>query len=226
MTRSEAVKEIIKKERPDSMLPDTGRTDRPEPRDGAGRESGYPRPSTASSCSAPSRTTIDKAEDRQMFKDTMEKIGEPIIASKVVHTVEDAVELYREDRPVRSSSVRRIRWAARAAASHTPGMSCARLQRRGIMYSRVDEILVEKCIAGWKEIEYEVMRDGKGNVITICSMENIDPVGVHTGDSVVVAAPAQTLSRQGVCGCCATAALDIVHRARGIEGGCNCYSLR
>ena len=131
-----------------------------------------------------------------MFKDTMEKIGEPIIASKVVHSVEDAVDFTREiGLPV-------IIRPAYTLGGTGGGIAYTWEQLReiaasGIMYSRVDEILVEKCIAGWKEIEYEVMRDHKGNAITICNMENVDPVGVHTGDSVVVA-PSQTCATRNI----------------------------
>ena len=152
-----------------------------------------------------------------MFKDTMEKIGEPIIASKVVHSVEDAVDFTREiGLPV-------IIRPAYTLGGTGGGIAYTWEQLReiaasGIMYSRVDEILVEKCIAGWKEIEYEVMRDHKGNAITICNMENIDPVGVHTGDSIVVA-PSQTLGDKEYQ-MLRTSALNIITEL-GITGGCN-----
>ena len=212
----EAVQEIIKKERPDSLLPNLGG------QTGLNLamelcENGFLEKMGVKLLGA-NPTTIAKAEDRQMFKDTMEKIGEPIIASKVVHTVEDAVDFTREiGLPV-------IIRPAYTLGGTGGGIAYTWEQLReiaasGIMYSRVDEILVEKCIAGWKEIEYEVMRDHKGNVITVCNMENLDPVGIHTGDSVVVA-PSQTLSDHEYQ-MLRTAALDIITEL-GIEGGCNC----
>ena len=211
----EAVQEIIKKERPDSLLPNLGG------QTGLNLamelcESGFLDKMGVKLLGA-NPETIAKAEDRQMFKDTMEKIGEPCIASKVVHSVEDAVEFTREiGLPV-------IIRPAYTLGGTGGGIAYTWDQLReiaatGIMYSRVDEILVEKCIAGWKEIEYEVMRDGKGNAITICNMENVDPVGVHTGDSVVVA-PSQTLCDKEYQ-MLRTSALNIITEL-GIEGGCN-----
>ena len=211
----EAVQEIIKKERPDSLLPNLGG------QTGLNLamelcENGFLDKMGVKLLGA-NPTTIAKAEDRQMFKDTMEKIGEPIIASKVVHSVEDAVDFTREiGLPV-------IIRPAYTLGGTGGGIAYTWEQLReiaasGIMYSRVDEILVEKCIAGWKEIEYEVMRDHKGNAITICNMENVDPVGVHTGDSVVVA-PSQTLCDKEYQ-MLRTSALNIITEL-GIEGGCN-----
>ncbi|MCB6366792.1 carbamoyl-phosphate synthase large subunit [Intestinibacillus massiliensis] len=211
----EAVQEIIKKERPDSLLPNLGG------QTGLNLamelcENGFLDKMGVKLLGA-NPTTIAKAEDRQMFKDTMEKIGEPCIASKVVHTVEDAVEFTKEiGLPV-------IIRPAYTLGGTGGGIAYSWEQLReiaasGIMYSRVDEILVEKCIAGWKEIEYEVMRDAKGNAITICNMENVDPVGVHTGDSVVVA-PSQTLCDKEYQ-MLRTSALNIITEL-GIEGGCN-----
>ncbi|NCB29264.1 MAG: carbamoyl-phosphate synthase large subunit, partial [Clostridia bacterium] len=211
----EAVQEIIKKERPDSLLPNLGG------QTGLNLamelcENGFLERMNVKLLGA-KPDTIAKAEDRQLFKDTMEKIGEPIIASKVVHTVEDAVEFTKEiGLPV-------IIRPAYTLGGTGGGIAYTWEQLReiaasGIMYSRVDEILVEKCIAGWKEIEYEVMRDHKGNAITICNMENIDPVGVHTGDSVVVA-PSQTLCDKEYQ-MLRTSALNIITEL-GIEGGCN-----
>ena len=132
-----------------------------------------------------------------MFKDTMEKIGEPMHRLQGRCTRSRTRSISPARSVCRSSSVRRTPSAAPAAASPTPGSSCARSRPPASCTRRVDEILVEKCIAGWKEIEYEVMRDHKGNAITICNMENVDPVGVHTGDSVVVA-PTPDPVRQGV----------------------------
>ena len=211
----EAVQEIIKQEHPDSLLPNLGG------QTGLNLamelcENGFLEKMGVKLLGA-NPTTIAKAEDRQMFKDTMEKIGEPIIASKVVHTVEDAVDFTREiGLPV-------IIRPAYTLGGTGGGIAYTWEQLReiaasGIMYSRVDEILVEKCIAGWKEIEYEVMRDHKGNAITICNMENVDPVGVHTGDSVVVA-PSQTLCDKEYQ-MLRTSALNIITEL-GITGGCN-----
>ena len=211
----EAVQEIIKKERPDSLLPNLGG------QTGLNLamelcENGFLDKMGVKLLGA-NPTTIAKAEDRQMFKDTMEKIGEPIIASKVVHTVEDAVDFTREiGLPV-------IIRPAYTLGGTGGGIAYTWEQLReiaasGIMYSRVDEILVEKCIAGWKEIEYEVMRDANGNCITVCNMENIDPVGVHTGDSIVVA-PSQTLGDKEYQ-MLRTSALNIINELQ-ITGGCN-----
>ena len=209
------VKEIIKKERPDSILPtlggQTGLNIAMElVAEGFLEEYGV-------KLLGANPTTIDKAEDRQLFKDTMEKINEPIIASKVVHTVEDAVEFTKKiGLPVIIRPAYTLGGTGGGIAYTWDELR--EIAASGIMYSRVDEILVEKCIAGWKEIEYEVMRDGKGNVITVCNMENIDPVGVHTGDSVVVA-PSQTLCDHEYQ-MLRTSALKIITEL-GIEGGCN-----
>lgn len=162
--------------------------------------------------------TIDKAEDRQMFKDTMEKIGEPCIPSTVVENVKDAVEFTKViGYPV-------IIRPAFTMGGSGGGIAYDEAELReiagnGLRLSPITQILVEKCISGWKEIEFEVIRDSKGNAITICSMENVDPVGVHTGDSIVVA-PAVTLSPDEY-GMLRTAALNIVTEL-GVEGGCNC----
>ena len=160
---------------------------------------------------------IKMAEDRQAFKDAMERIGQPCIASKVVNTIEDALEFAKE-----------IGYPVIVRPAYTLGGSgggivyneeeLLEIGSNGLRLSRVHQVLIEKCISGWKEIEYEVMRDGKGNAITICSMENIDPVGVHTGDSIVVA-PCQTLSDKEYQ-MLRRASLKIIS-ALGIEGGCN-----
>ena len=164
-----------------------------------------------------SADSIRKAEDRQGFKDTMESIGQPCIVSKVVNTVEDAVDFTNE-----------IGYPVIVRPAYTLGGTgggiaydehmLREISDRGLNLSRVHEVLIERCISGWKEIEFEVMRDSAGNVITICSMENIDPVGVHTGDSIVVA-PTQTLANKEYQ-MLRTAALDIIS-ALEIEGGCN-----
>ncbi|MDX1358176.1 MAG: carbamoyl-phosphate synthase large subunit, partial [Clostridia bacterium] len=160
---------------------------------------------------------IKMAEDRQDFKDAMQRLGQPIIASKVVGTIEDALEYAKE-----------IEYPVIVRPAYTMGGTGGGIAydedelrdigSKGLRYSRVTQVLIEKCIAGWKEIEYEVMRDGKGNVITVCNMENIDPVGVHTGDSVVVA-PSQTLADKEYQ-MLRSAALDIITELE-IEGGCN-----
>lgn len=211
----EAVKEIIKKERPDSLLPNLGG------QTGLNLamelcEEGFLAEMGVKLLGA-NPTTIAKAEDRQMFKDTMEKIGEPIIASKVVHTVEDAVAFTEEiGLPVIIRPAYTLGGTGGGIAYTWDELR--EIAASGIMHSRVDEILVEKNISGWKEIEYEVMRDHKGNAITICNMENVDPVGVHTGDSVVVA-PSQTLCDKEYQ-MLRTSALKIITEL-GIEGGCN-----
>ena len=211
----EAVQQIIKKERPDSLLPNLGG------QTGLNLamelcESGFLDQMGVKLLGA-KPDTIAKAEDRQMFKDTMESIGEPCIASKVVHTVEDAVEFTREiGLPVIIRPAYTLGGTGGGIAYTWDELR--EIAATGIMYSRVDEILVEKCITGWKEIEYEVMRDAKGNAITICNMENVDPVGVHTGDSVVVA-PSQTLCDKEYQ-MLRTSALNIITEL-GIEGGCN-----
>ena len=162
--------------------------------------------------------TIDRAEDRELFKETMEKLHQPIIPSEVVETLEDAL-----------ACADRIGYPVIVRPAFTMGGTgggiCANKAKlieigtNGLRLSPIHQILVEKCIAGWKEIEYEVMRDHKGNVITVCNMENLDPVGIHTGDSVVVA-PSQTLTDHEYQ-MLRTAALDIITEL-GIEGGCNC----
>ena len=161
--------------------------------------------------------TIDKAEDRQIFKDTMEKIGQPCIPSKVVNTVEDAEAFARE-----------IGYPVIIRPAFTLGGSGGGIVNdqeelretaaNGLALSPITQVLVEKCISGWKEIEFEVIRDSKGNCITVCSMENLDPVGVHTGDSIVIA-PAVTLSDKEYQ-MLRSAALDIINEL-GVEGGCN-----
>ncbi|MBE6876271.1 MAG: carbamoyl-phosphate synthase large subunit [Ruminococcus sp.] len=162
--------------------------------------------------------TIHKAEDRQAFKDTMEKIGEPCIPSKVVETVEDAVDFAKEiSYPV-------IVRPAFTLGGTGGGIAYDEEQLRdistnGLRLSPITQVLIEKCISGWKEIEFEVIRDSKGNVITVCSMENFDPVGVHTGDSIVIA-PAVTLSDREYQ-MLRTASLNIISELK-VEGGCNC----
>ena len=163
--------------------------------------------------------TIDKAEDRQLFKDTMEAIGEPCIPSKVVTSLEDA--LAYADGEIGYPVIVRPAFTLGGtgggiAASHA---ELEEIAQNGLHRSPIHQILVEKCVSGWKEIEFEVMRDHAGNVLTVCSMENFDPVGVHTGDSIVIA-PAVTLSDKEYQ-MLRSAALNIIS-SLGMEGGCNC----
>ncbi|MCI9017245.1 MAG: carbamoyl-phosphate synthase large subunit [Clostridia bacterium] len=160
---------------------------------------------------------IKKAEDRQEFKDTMEKIGEPCIASKVVTNYEAAKEFANKiGLPVIVRPAYTLGGTGGGIAYTIEELE--EIAKSGLQLSRVHQILIEKCISGWKEIEYEVMRDKKGNCITICNMENIDPVGVHTGDSIVVA-PSQTLADKEYQ-MLRTSAIKIISELK-IEGGCN-----
>ena len=162
--------------------------------------------------------TIHKAEDRQAYKDTMEKIGEPVIPSKVVETVEDAVDFAKVIHyPVIVRPAFTLGGTGGGIANNEEEL--IDIATNGLRLSPITQILVEKCISGWKEIEFEVIRDSKGNVITVCSMENFDPVGVHTGDSIVIA-PAVTLSDKEYQ-MLRTAALNIISELK-VEGGCNC----
>ena len=211
----ESLKEIIIKEKPDSILPTLGGQ--------AGLNLGM----ELAECGfldehgvkliGTTAETIFKAEDRQAFKDTMEKIGEPIAASQVVKNIEDGIAF-----------TNKIGYPVVLRPTFTLGGSGGGIAHdeqelidilsNGLRLSRVGEVLVERCIAGWKEIEYEVMRDANGNCITVCNMENIDPVGVHTGDSIVVA-PSQTLGDKEYQ-MLRTSALNIINELQ-ITGGCN-----
>ncbi len=212
---AEVVKNIIAKEKPDSILPTLGgQTGLNLAMELA--ESGFLKENGVKLLGTKTEA-IKMAEDRQEFKDTMERIGEPCIASKVVTTVQDAVDFANE-----------IEYPVIVRPAYTLGgtgggivyneAELREISENGLRLSRVTQVLIEKCISGWKEIEYEVMRDGKGNVITVCNMENIDPVGVHTGDSIVVA-PSQTLADKEYQ-MLRSSALKIIS-ALGIEGGCN-----
>lgn len=162
--------------------------------------------------------TIHKAEDRQAFKDTMEKIGEPCIPSKVVETVEDAVDFAKIiGYPVIVRPAFTLGGTGGGIAQNEEELRD--ISTNGLRLSPITQVLIEKCISGWKEIEFEVIRDAKGNVITVCSMENFDPVGVHTGDSIVIA-PAVTLSDREYQ-MLRTAAINIIKELK-VEGGCNC----
>ena len=163
--------------------------------------------------------TIHKAEDRQAFKDTMEEIGEPCIPSKVVETLEDAMSFANDEigYPVIVRPAFTLGGTGGGIANNADELH--EIAINGLRMSPIHQILVERCISGWKEIEFEVIRDAKGNVITVCSMENFDPVGVHTGDSIVIA-PAVTLADREYQ-MLRTAALNII-QALKVEGGCNC----
>jgi len=212
---ADTVKKIIEVEKPDSILANLGgQTGLNIAMELA--ESGYLEEKGIKLLGT-SPEGIKKAEDRKAFKDTMEEIGEPCIASKVVNTVEDAVEFANKiGLPVIIRPAYTLGGTGGGIA-HT-FEQLKEIADSGIRLSRVSQILVEKCISGWKEIEYEVMRDSKGNCITICNMENIDPVGIHTGDSIVVA-PSQTLSDKEYQ-MLRTSAIKIISALK-IEGGCN-----
>ena len=212
----DVLKRIIKKEKPDSILSTLGGQTGLTLSMQLAKE-GFLEENNVKLLGA-NPVTIDKAEDRQMFKDTMLEIGEPVIPSEVVNTLEDAIEFTNKiGYPVI------IRPAFTLGG--TGGGICyneeelREIAANGLRLSPITQILVEKCISGWKEIEFEVIRDSKGNCITVCSMENFDPVGVHTGDSVVIA-PAVTLSDKEYQ-MLRSASLNIVS-ALGVEGGCNC----
>ena len=162
--------------------------------------------------------TIDKAEDRQIFKDTMLSIGQPCIPSKVVETVQDAVDFAGEiGYPVIVRPAFTLGGSGGGIAEDEKQLR--EIAEGGLRLSPITQALIEKCISGWKEIEFEVIRDSKGNIITVCSMENFDPVGVHTGDSIVIA-PAVTLADKEYQ-MLRTASINIV-QSLGVEGGCNC----
>lgn len=212
---AETVKQIIEKEKPDSVLPTLGGQ--------AGlnlamelADEGYFDTHDVNLIGTTS-LTIRKAEDRQEFKDTMNKIGEPIAASLVVHTVEEgAAFAHKIGYPVVLRPAYTLGGSGGGIAGDPEELQ--EILQNGLRLSRVGEVLVERCIAGWKEIEYEVMRDSAGNCITVCNMENIDPVGVHTGDSIVVA-PSQTLGDKEYQ-MLRSSALRIIEELK-ITGGCN-----
>ena len=213
---AEVIERIIEKEKPDAILPNLGGQMGLNLSMELARSGFLDRSGVRLLACKPD--TIDRAEDRQLFKDTMEKLHQPIIPSKVVEDLDDALDF---------AEVIGYPVIVRPAFTMggTGGGICEDREKlheiatNGLRLSPIHQILVEKCISGWKEIEYEVMRDSKGNVITVCNMENLDPVGIHTGDSIVVA-PSQTLSDKEYQ-MLRTAALDIITEL-GIEGGCNC----
>ncbi|WP_379696782.1 carbamoyl-phosphate synthase large subunit [Mediterraneibacter gnavus] len=211
----EVVEQLILKEQPDSVLPTLGGQ--------AGlnlamelEEAGFLREHNVRLIGTTSET-IKKAEDRLEFKATMEKIGEPVAASLVVENVEDGLAFANKiGYPVVLRPAYTLGGSGGGIAHDSEQM--VEILENGLRLSRVGQVLVERCIAGWKEIEYEVMRDGNGNCITVCNMENIDPVGVHTGDSIVVA-PSQTLGDKEYQ-MLRTSALNIISELN-ITGGCN-----
>ncbi len=211
----EVVEQLILKERPDSVLPTLGGQ--------AGlnlamelEDAGFLKEHNVRLIGT-TALTIKKAEDRELFKETMEKINEPVAPSDIVENVEDGLRIAQEiGYPVVLRPAYTLGGSGGGIAEN-PG-ECREILENGLRLSRVGQVLVERCIAGWKEIEYEVMRDGAGNVITVCNMENIDPVGVHTGDSIVVA-PSQTLGDKEYQ-MLRTSALKIIGEL-GITGGCN-----
>ena len=212
---AKVLEQLIEKEKPDSILPTLGGQ--------AGlnlgmelEESGFLKSHNVTLLGT-TAATIKKAEDRQEFKDTMEKIGEPCAASLVVENVEDGVAFTNTiGYPVVLRPAYTLGGSGGGIAHNQAELE--EILENGLRLSRVGQVLVERCIAGWKEIEYEVMRDSAGNCITVCNMENIDPVGVHTGDSIVVA-PSQTLSDKEYQ-MLRTAALNIIDELQ-ITGGCN-----
>ena len=217
----EVVEQVIEKEKPDSILPTLGGQ--------AGlnlamelEERGFLKDHSVRLIGTTSRT-IRRAEDRLEFKEAMEKIHEPVAPSKVVKNIEDGEAFARSiGYPVVLRPAYTLGGSGGGIASNQDELD--EILANGLRLSRVGEVLVERCIAGWKEIEYEVMRDGAGNVITVCNMENIDPVGVHTGDSIVVA-PSQTLGDKEYQ-MLRTSALNIITEL-GITGGCNVqYALK
>ena len=209
------LQQIIEKEQPDSILPTLGGQ--------AGlnlgmelEESGFLKEHGVRLLGT-TAATIRNAEGRQEFKDLMERIGEPVAASKVVENVEDGIAFTDSiGYPVVLRPAYTLGGSGGGIAHNR--VELEEILENGLRLSRVGQVLVERCIAGWKEIEYEVMRDSAGNVITVCNMENIDPVGVHTGDSIVVA-PSQTLSDKEYQ-MLRTSALKIISEL-GITGGCN-----
>ncbi len=211
----EVVEQLVLKEKPDSVLPTLG---------GQAalnlamelEENGFLRRNNVRLIGTTSET-IKKAEDRLEFKTTMEKIGEPCAASLVVESVEEGVRFAEKiGYPVVLRPAYTLGGSGGGIAKNRGQLM--EILENGLRLSRVGQVLVERCIAGWKEIEYEVMRDGRGNCITVCNMENIDPVGVHTGDSIVVA-PSQTLGDKEYQ-MLRTSALNIISELN-ITGGCN-----
>ena len=211
----EVVEQLILKEKPDSILPTLGGQ--------AGlnlamelADTGFLEKHNVRLIGT-TPLTIKKAEDREIFKETMEKIGEPVAPSDIVQNVEDGLRIAEEiGYPIVLRPAYTLGGSGGGIAQNPE--QCREILENGLRLSRVGQVLVERCISGWKEIEYEVMRDGSGNCITVCNMENVDPVGVHTGDSIVVA-PTQTLGEKE-CHMLRNSALKIITELE-ITGGCN-----
>lgn len=211
----EVVEQLILKEKPDSILPTLGGQ--------AGlnlamelADTGFLEKHNVRLIGT-TPLTIKKAEDREIFKETMEKIGEPVAPSDIVQNVEDGLRIAEEiGYPIVLRPAYTLGGSGGGIAQNPE--QCREILENGLRLSRVGQVLVERCISGWKEIEYEVMRDGAGNCITVCNMENVDPVGVHTGDSIVVA-PTQTLGEKE-CHMLRNSALKIITELE-ITGGCN-----
>ncbi len=218
---TKVVEQLILKEKPDSVLPTLG---------GQAAlnlameldESGFLKENNVKLIGT-TPETIKKAEDREMFKATMEKIGEPCAASEIVHTVEEGIAFTNTiGYPVVLRPAYTLGGSGGGIAHNEEEL--VSILENGLRLSRVGQVLVERCIAGWKEVEYEVMRDSNGNCITVCNMENLDPVGVHTGDSIVVA-PSQTLGDKEYQ-MLRSSALNIISELN-ITGGCNVqYALK
>ncbi len=212
----DTIKRIIEKERPDSILcglgGQTGLTLGMQlAKDGYLDKMGVKLLGT-------NAEAIDKAEDRQMFRDTMVKLNQPVVPSDIATTLDEAEKIAEEiGYPVIIRPAFTLGGAGGGVANNKNELDV--IAKNGLMLSPITQVLVEKYIAGWKEIEFEVMRDSVGNVIAVCSMENFDPVGVHTGDSIVIA-PAVTLADKELQ-MLRSASLDIITEL-GIEGGCNC----
>lgn len=211
----EFVMRIIKREKPDGLLPSLG-----------GQvglniavklsESGFLKQHGVKLLGTPVEA-IKKAEDRKLFKQMLEEIGEPVIESVIVKNLEEALEFARKvDYPLIVRPAYTLGGTGGGIAYNKEQL--LEITERGLKASMINQVLLERCVSGWKEIEYEVMRDSRDNCITVCNMENIDPVGIHTGDSIVVA-PSQTLSNKEYQ-LLRTASIKII-RALGIEGGCN-----
>ena len=210
------LKKIIKMEKPDSVLPTMGGQTALTLSMQLAKEGFFAEQNVR--LLGATVETIDKAEDRQLFKDMLESIGEPVIPSKVVTNMEDALKFADEiGYPLIIRPAYTLGGTGGGIAANKKQL--VKIGENGLRLSPIHQILVERSVAGWKEIEFEILRDSKNNTITVCSMENVDPVGVHTGDSIVVA-PAVTLSDKEYQ-MLRTASINII-QALGVEGGCNC----
>ena len=212
----ESLRRIIEKERPDGLLA------------GLGGQTGLTLAMQLSRAGILARygvkllgsdlEAIERAEDRERFRETLQEMGQPVIPSATTETVDGALKIAEEiGYPVIVRPAYTLGGSGGGIAEDEAALS--NIARIGLDLSPITQVLVEKCVSGWKEIEFETMRDAAGNVIAVCSMENVDPVGIHTGDSVVVA-PALTLADREYQ-MLRSAALDII-TALGIVGGCNC----